>query len=753
MKLMLALVLVTALISPSSVLAEDHGADVLMYRGDPGRTGQMPEPGPDGTPSVLWEFQSTGPAPPTGPLAIHDSMAYFTAGAALLAVDVVSGKEIWRSGWEHFAAQTAFWRPAVGHGLVILSFMDGLIAFDATTGQEQWRSPLVLPHSSDSRSLIVPREDVVLVSAPRRLFALDAKTGRPQWEFVTGSEAPARLLVMNDVAYATSEGGTVFAIDAASGEERWRAEIGESLLGTSAPYEDSVVVQAESGAVWVINRESGEGRSFQSIPVALRGSDLGIVAGSAFLVNGETSIQAFDIDTERVLWRYSPGDSRVVTQTIVDDVVVTRLDDRLAGVDILSGTELWRSEFVYRGTTTFVADGVLYASDAGGGAMALDARTGAVRWQFGDTGILATPTIEPATPATGVTSIPTTGPGPVTSIAEDSGVVAFFGDEMLIGVDASSGGERWRFGPGGAVSPPVIADGNLYFTAASGTAHSLSAADGAERWSVALGGCGGNQLAVVEGQVLFDCSSEGVWSLMANTGERGTRFDVQGRIPRPPIVHEDVVYWLGFEGDLAALDVASGTANWSVQTEATAFFTTVMADNMIFLVTLEGRIEAYDAATGDMAWSTDSPVPNDGMAASDGRLFVMSESELVVLDTETGQLVWALALSDLRYGTIPAVADGIIVVGSREGTLLGLDATTPERLWHLETGQRGITSPVVSQGVVYFGSNDGSLHALDLHSGAEIWSIDLGSFPLGEPIVSGGAVYVGSYGGPLYAVG
>ena len=60
----------------------------------------------------------------------------------------------------------------------------------------------------------------------------------------------------------------------------------------------------------------------------------------------------------------------------------------------------------------------------------------------------------------------------------------------------------------------------------------------------------------------------------------------------------------------------------------------------------------------------------------------------------------------------PAVANGVVYVGSEDSTLYAFDAATGAQLWSAATGgQIYHGSPSVSDGVVYVGSTDDNLYA------------------------------------------
>ena len=61
------------------------------------------------------------------------------------------------------------------------------------------------------------------------------------------------------------------------------------------------------------------------------------------------------------------------------------------------------------------------------------------------------------------------------------------------------------------------------------------------------------------------------------------------------------------------------------------------------------------------------------------------------------------------------------------------------------------SSPAVANGVVYVGSIDDNVYALNAATGAKLWGYTTGSYVDSSPAVANGVVYVGSYDHNLYA--
>jgi len=99
----------------------------------------------------------------------------------------------------------------------------------------------------------------------------------------------------------------------------------------------------------------------------------------------------------------------------------------------------------------------------------------------------------------------------------------------------------------------------------------------------------------------------------------------------------------------------------------------------------------------------------------------------------------------------PAVANGMVYVGSDDYNVYALNAKTGAKLWSYATGGSMDSSPAVANGVVYVGSDDNSVYALNAKTGARLWNYATGGSVKSSPIVANGMVYVSS--DKVYAFG
>jgi len=129
-----------------------------------------------------------------------------------------------------------------------------------------------------------------------------------------------------------------------------------------------------------------------------------------------------------------------------------------------------------------------------------------------------------------------------------------------------------------------------------------------------------------------------------------------------------------------------------------------------------------------------------------------------------------------RVISSPAVAGGLVVVGSTDGSLYGLNRADGTQQWKFDTKGPVMSSPAIANGLVYVASVDGNIYAVDSATGAQRWVFATrgerrftapgihGAIPrtermpdpfdvfLSSPTVANGTVYIGSGDQHVYAL-
>ncbi|HEX4295789.1 MAG TPA: PQQ-binding-like beta-propeller repeat protein [Rhizomicrobium sp.] len=162
-------------------------------------------------------------------------------------------------------------------------------------------------------------------------------------------------------------------------------------------------------------------------------------------------------------------------------------------------------------------------------------------------------------------------------------------------------------------------------------------------------------------------------------------------------------------------------------------------------------ITALDRKSGDGARTmldVNSDWPQLGFNARGGRN--NSGENILTAKTVSGlALAWQSAINDMTSS--PAVANGILYAGTRDGHLLALDAATGAQRWSAVTAAAIVSSPTVSDGTVYVTSNDHKLYAFDAATGAQRWASLTDYSISSSPVAANGLVYVVADSGTLFA--
>jgi eukaryotic-like serine/threonine-protein kinase len=163
-------------------------------------------------------------------------------------------------------------------------------------------------------------------------------------------------------------------------------------------------------------------------------------------------------------------------------------------------------------------------------------------------------------------------------------------------------------------------------------------------------------------------------------------------------------------------------------------------------------------------------------AVAGGLLFIGSTNgSLYAVHVADGRQAWKVATGG-RICATPAVAGGLVYVTSYDGNVYAFDAANGKQRWRFATrGERRFavahlnglepandvmpdpfdfyqSSPTVALGTVFVGSGDGNVYALDARSGALRWRYRTGNVVHTSPAVAGGLVYAGSFDTYLYAL-
>jgi outer membrane protein assembly factor BamB len=255
---------------------------------------------------------------------------------------------------------------------------------------------------------------------------------------------------------------------------------------------------------------------------------------------------------------------------------------------------------------------------------------------------------------------------------------------------------------------PVIADGKVYITDASGRLNSIDAATGRSDWRVRVADPEQDSVPIGGGAAYAD----------------------------------GVVYATTGFGEAVAVDPKNGGLIWRTKLAGPVRGAPTVTQGRLVAITVDNQTEVLDARTGTEVWNhagitESSALLGGGSAAIDNGVVVVpySSGELYGLRIENGRPVWSAnvgggsaraagALAGLAdISALPAIDGDLVVAVSHGNQAVGIDMRSGITVW--EQPISGTQMPWVAGDTVYLVSIDGVVVALARNTGKVRWTREL----------------------------
>jgi len=203
-----------------------------------------------------------------------------------------------------------------------------------------------------------------------------------------------------------------------------------------------------------------------------------------------------------------------------------------------------------------------------------------------------------------------------------------------------------------------------------------------------------------------------------------------------------------------AFDVRNGRRLWTFPLGMNSSVTGIARWHDLVFVTdvLDHAIFAVDAATGTEVWTQSFGAATTGPTVIGDLLLFEGFGQLRAVRPATGATVWTATSLVGLTSSFPALADGVLYVGTDTGKLYAIDLSTGTVLWSVQ-GKGGVRgSIVVHRGVAYWGTQGTAVFAVDIATHSKLWNATVGDQPTENPSVAHGLVYLNSDDGSVYAL-
>jgi outer membrane protein assembly factor BamB len=230
------------------------------------------------------------------------------------------------------------------------------------------------------------------------------------------------------------------------------------------------------------------------------------------------------------------------------------------------------------------------------------------------------------------------------------------------------------------------------------------------------------------------------------------------------------------DGELVAIDPASGNVAWRQKLGAPAAGTPTVDGSTVYVVGRDSTAWAIDTKDGKVEWQLAGTSSVSGMIGSAGPaitpstvLLPFGNGDLVAALKQGGVQAWTASIAGSRLGRgynnisditgDPVVAGNVTYVGNQSGRLSAVDTETGTVLWSAHDAAYGPVLPV--GGSVFLISDEAKLVRLDAATGEAIWSVDMPYYVPGRekkraaitahygPVLAGGRLVVASGDGVL----
>jgi outer membrane protein assembly factor BamB len=322
----------------------------------------------------------------------------------------------------------------------------------------------------------------------------------------------------------------------------------------------------------------------------------------------------------------------------------------------------------------------------------------------------------------------------------------------------------WSHNVGGPVEAQVTTSADeqtLYVASLAGAVTALARADGAERWTLALGDRAYATPCVGRDGTIYAGSDAKKLVALTPEGKLKWSLETEGEADTGPVLANDGTIVFA-AGRMVYAVTPLGQVKWRFAAKRKVFTSPAIdPSGRVFFGSQDHRAYAL-TQQGGLSWSIDLGADVDGapVIADDGAIFVGTDADEVVrLDPDGRGVLWRIKLGGYVRGTLSVARDGSVLAGvygptPREVRLRHDDGTVMGHFAIQGTGARefGVHGGALEDdfGTLLFGTQDDNLYAV-ASSGDLLWQFTTsGDVDAPATLLGDGSVVIGSDDGSVY---
>ncbi len=280
---------------------------------------------------------------------------------------------------------------------------------------------------------------------------------------------------------------------------------------------------------------------------------------------------------------------------------------------------------------------------------------------------------------------------------------------------------------------PVLEGNVIYTVDHTGTVLAFDVNRRDYIWKTELGEPGGSPIALHDGVLFLGTSAGQVFALATSNGKVEWHTQMASEILARPAVDHGRVVVRCVNGDLAALDAATGKQLWLVEERTPALTlrgtsTPQIYNDLVLSAFDSGKLKVYALTNGTQLWEADIAVPRgrtdlerivdldaDPVVRDDVVYTVAYQGRLAAVQLGSGRILWQRDIDSYLDMVVDAYR---IYIVSSTGEVWALDRNNGATLWKQDALlRRGLTAPVIHRDFIVLGDYNGYLHWLRRDNG------------------------------------
>lgn len=208
-----------------------------------------------------------------------------------------------------------------------------------------------------------------------------------------------------------------------------------------------------------------------------------------------------------------------------------------------------------------------------------------------------------------------------------------------------------------------------------------------------------------------------------------------------PTINDDKIFASGYDGKIVVINTDNGHKIWSIDTKLNLTSGLASNNNMVFVGSENGKLLALNQANGKVLWT--SSLTGEIMATpavNDKILVVKAENGEVDGFDLQGNRLWSFTNDQpglmLRASSSPKIYKDTAIVGFASGEIVVLDTNNGQIKWRelLAEGQGSSpvenmvdidADPVIINNIIYIATYHGRVAALELATGHALWNHEI----------------------------